>query len=127
VSDIAQRRFVQGAIGWPVGGKIIARIGCPLDDLFETEALVTSFAEAEAWFRQAAKLPQCSGSPERLSIVDELFFAGVPATALWVFEGMFQAAFAPPDDSRAVEEWVSAYSWAALEREMRLALSDRPT
>jgi hypothetical protein len=111
---------IQGAIGWPVEGKIIARIGCPLDDWFESEALVTSFAEAEAWFRQAAKLPTGSASPERVSIVDELYLACIPTTALWVYDSMFQAAFAAPDDSRAVDDWISANSWAALEREMRL-------
>jgi hypothetical protein len=118
---------IQGAIGWPVDGKIIARIGCPLDDRFESEALVTSFAEAEAWFRQAAKVPEPSGSPEGLSIVDELFSAGVPATALWVYDGMFQAAFASPDDSRAVADWIGAESWAALEHQMRRAARHRPS
>jgi hypothetical protein len=110
---------IQGAIGWPVEGKIIARIGCPLDDWFESEVLVTSFAEAEAWFRQAAKLPNRSASPERLSVVDELYLAGIPATALWVYDSMFQAAFVEPDDTAAVSDWISAESWAALERHMR--------
>lgn len=111
---------IQGAIGWPVDGKIIARLGCPLDNRFESEALVTSFADAEAWFRQAAKLPQSSGSPEGLSIIDELFSAGVPATALWVYDGMFQATFASPDDSRAADDWIGAKSWAELEQKMAL-------
>jgi hypothetical protein len=117
---------IQGAIGWPVDGKIIARLGCPLDDWFETEALVTSFAEAEAWFREVRQLPSPSGGSDQSSVVDELFTAGIPATALWIYDSMFQAAFAAPDDTTpAVGDWIDANSWAELEQEMLMAARRR--
>src|SRR4051794_27136804 len=121
---------VQGAIGWPVEAKIIVRLGCPLKDEFESEALVRSFAEAEAWFRKARdirydtgeiRLPPAS-ELQRSSVVDELFTAGVPGTALWVYEGMFQATFADPSDTSAGRNWIDAESWAELEDKMRMAV-----
>lgn len=110
---------IQGAIGWPVDGKIIVRLGCPLDDKFETEALVASFAEAERWLRKAAKIAPRSGPRSRSSVVDELFAAGMPATALWVFDRMFQATFSPPEDTTAAQKWIRAESWAELEESLR--------
>jgi hypothetical protein len=110
---------IQGAIGWPVDGKIIVRLGCPLDNKFETEALVSSFAEAERWLRTAAKVAHQKGARSKPSVVDELFAADMPATALWVFDRMFQATFAPPEDTTAAEKWIGAESWAELEERLR--------
>jgi hypothetical protein len=108
----------QGAIGWPFAAKIIVRLGCQLDDRFDTEALVSSFAEAEEWLREAEHLPPGSKSRPP-TIVDELFAAGVPVTALWVFDRLFQATFAPPEDTMIAEDWVRADSWAELEEVIR--------
>ena len=109
----------QGAIGWPFEGKIIVRLGCPLDDKFDSEALVSSFAEAEQWLRKAEDLPPRRQAKSMPSVVDELFAAGVPVTALWVFDRLFQATFAPPEDTTVAEEWLRAESWAELEQMIR--------
>ena len=90
---------IQGAIGWPVDGKIIVRVGCPLDSKFDSEALVSSFAEAEQWLHKVGKLPPTRAKSRKLSVVDELFAAGAPASALWVFDRVFQATFGRPDDT----------------------------
>jgi hypothetical protein len=110
---------VQGAIVWPVDGKIIVRLGCPLDDKFHSEALVSNFSEAERWLREAADLPPKKDPANGCSIVDELFAAGILMSALWVYDGMFQATFASPDDTAPPEDWISAESWAELEQEIR--------
>ena len=110
---------IQGAIGWPVDGKIIVRLGCPLDEKFETEALVASFAEAERWLRKAAKVAPQKSARSKPSVVDELFAAGMPATALWVFDRLFQATFSPPEDTTTAEKWIRAETWVELEERLR--------
>jgi hypothetical protein len=114
---------IGGAIGWPVEGKIVVRVGCPLEDRFESEALVSSFSEAEQWLRKAGKLaPPKRGEPQRISVVDELYSAGMPVSALWIFDSMFQATFAAPENTSAQQErWIDARSWAELEQKLRAA------
>jgi hypothetical protein len=110
---------VQGAIGWPVLGKIIVRIGCPLENRFIDEALVTTFHDAEAWLRKTQGIPASSApGPKHASVVDKLFAAGVPASALWIYDRMFQATLAPPDDTSVSDHWLRASSWAELEDKM---------
>lgn len=99
-------------------GRIIARLGCPLDDKFDSEALVSTFAEAERWLRKAAKLSPQGQPNSKRSVVDELFAAGMPVMALWVFDRLFQATFAPPEDTVAAK-WIRAESWAELEEKIR--------
>ena len=50
--------------------------------------------------RRVGKLaPAKPPKKKPLLIVDKLFAAGVPVSALWIFDRMFQAAFARPDDT----------------------------
>lgn len=50
---------VNGGLAWPEEGKILVYLGCPLDPPPRTrmlgEALVGSFAEAEAWLCEWAR------------------------------------------------------------------------
>jgi hypothetical protein len=58
-------------------------------------------------------------------VVDQLLAAGVPVSALWIYDGMFQATFASPEDTRAALEWITANSWAELEEKMRTSAAAR--
>jgi hypothetical protein len=113
---------IGGAIGWPYDGKILVCVGCPLEDRFDGEALVSSFSEAEQWLRQMGKLAPPRGKPKSISVVDELYSAGMPVSALWIFDSMFQATFAAPENTCAQQErWIDARSWAELEEKIRAA------
>src|SRR2546421_2256686 len=86
---------INGGVAWPVQGLILAHFGCPLDGIKFDEALVRTFAEAEAWFNRAAAsyFPDSTFArqerlgPHRRSqpqTVDLLYEGGIPGGTYWV-------------------------------------------
>lgn len=117
-----------GGLAWPEDGKILVYLGCPLDPMprmrRDGEALVDSFAEAEAWLQRRAK--EIHGkrgwsNPEKgESIVQRLFEAGVPGSIYWVYDSAFGVTLGNQSDG--VTSWAEAEEWLA-EAELRKQLN----
>jgi hypothetical protein len=116
---------VNGGISWPEDGKILVYLGCPLDPAPRTrmhgEALVNSFAEAEAWLVKRAR--QLLGKTfrrrktTRESVVQRLYSNGIPGSAYWVYDGAFGVTLAN-QGAAGVTSWSEAEEWLA-EAELR--------
>ena len=111
---------VNGGLAWPDNGKILVYLGCPLDppprERMFGEALVGSFAAAEAWLRSRAEKDYgvSFGPPQAepfKPVVQRLFEAGIAGSVHWVFDGAFGVTL--PGHEGGASCWAEAEAWLA--------------
>jgi hypothetical protein len=108
-----------GGLTWPEDGRILVYLGCPLDppprQRMFGEALVESFAEAEAWLRGQAKHYGATlapgGTPACTAIVQRLFDLEIPGSVRWVYDGDFAMTLGPLRGDAS--SWAEAEEWFA--------------
>jgi hypothetical protein len=108
---------VGGGLAWPENGRILIYLGCPLDPVRGREAgeaMVDSFAEAEAWLcrRLRKDYGRKAPRPERARskpIVQRLFAAGVPGSVYWIYDSAFGVSLGDREDG--VSSWAEAEAW----------------
>jgi len=121
---------IDGALEWPIQGKIFVHLGSPVSRDFEAEAIVDTFADAQAWLDQEAIRRSPNGAYARSrrhqpaepqpSIVQELLDADVAGTASWYFDGAFGATLGDPTgEAPRVDSDATLSSWADCERWLR--------
>ncbi len=121
---------IGGGLAWPEEGNLLVYLGCPLDAARmreRGEALVGSFAEADAWLRaRAAEYGLRLDPPAEIpamTIVDRLLAAGVPGSVYWIFDSAFGVTL--EDQGEQVSSWAEAETW--LERSGRIKMAKDAT
>jgi hypothetical protein len=108
---------VGGGLAWPEEGKILVYLGCPLDPPPRTrmfgEVLVDSFAEAEAWLQERARVdygvtfrPPKRG---RRPIVQQLYEGDIPGSVYWIYDSAFAVALGSGEAGAGT--WAEAKAW----------------